>query len=131
MSDEPHAAALLGLLDGIPQPVHDGAVPNPTPPRPYVVAYVTVETLEQTNLTSQSDVTTARIYCHCVATSAEGARIVQADVAAALLNARPVVSGRSLGLVRQEQSLPPQRDETTGVVVMDAVSVYRLVTHPA
>jgi len=43
-----------------------------------------------------------------------------------LLDVRPVVAGLATGLLRLEQSLPPARDESTGVLVMDAVVVYRL-----
>jgi hypothetical protein len=38
-----------------------------------------------------------------------------------------VVAGLSCGLIRMEgDSLPPQRDESTGDLVMDAVATYRL-----
>jgi hypothetical protein len=48
-------------------------------------------------------------------------------VRTALLDVRPTIAGLSCGLIRLEgDPLPPQRDETTGVLVMDAIETYRL-----
>jgi hypothetical protein len=69
----------------------------------------------------------ARWICHCVGGTAAGARGVAQRVRTALLDVRPTVAGLSCGPIRMEgDSQPPQRDETTGVLVMDAVETYRL-----
>lgn len=135
--DQALATAGLALLatDGLLL-VLDGGVPPNTPP-PYVVVYVTVDRPpnDPTNaLDGRSRTWTARWICHCVgggqgasvATAAAAARAVAQRVRTQLLDVRPVVAGLSCGLIRWEQSTPPQRDETTGVPVMDAVEIYRL-----
>lgn len=63
---------------------------------------------------------------HCVSGTATAARAVAQRARTALLDVRPTVAGLSCGLIRMEESLPPQRDETTGTPVMDAVQTYTL-----
>lgn len=63
---------------------------------------------------------------HCVGSTAAAARAVAQRARMALLDVRPVVAGLACGLIRLEETLPPQRDETTGVLVMDAVQTYSL-----
>ncbi|GIG63611.1 hypothetical protein Lfu02_79830 [Longispora fulva] len=126
-----HAAAVLALLRAVPGlVVHDGQVPPGAVP-PYVVVYLVGASTGPTTLAGRAEHATTRAYCHAVGANAAAARIVADRVAGALLNARPVIPGCSAGLIRHEQSLPPQRDESTGVLLMDAVAVYRFDSHPA
>ena len=114
--------------------VYDGAVPNPAPPYPtpppYVLVYSTVawpaddDTIG--SLDGRSRRLVARWICHCVGETQQASREVAQRVRAAMLDARPQVSGLQPGFIRDEQDDPPARDETTGVVVFDAVHVYRL-----
>jgi hypothetical protein len=69
--------------------------------------------------------------CHSVSGGEDGiaAAAVNERVRTALLDARPVIAGftaAGTGQFRLDSSLPPQRDESTGVLVMDVVSTYRL-----
>lgn len=70
---------------------------------------------------------TVRWICHCVGETAAAARAVRSRVRTALNNKRPTIAGLNLGLIGEEAGAgPPQRDESTGVAVMDAVVTYRL-----
>jgi len=55
-----------------------------------------------------------------------GARAIAQRVRTQLLDARPTIAGLTCGMVRLEASEIPLRDEKTGVLVMDAVEIYRL-----
>lgn len=111
-------------------PTHDGQVPSGARP-PYRLVYTSLnrpgETSDST-MDGLSRVWEVRWLVHNVAsgTDASGARAVAQRTRTQLLDQRPVVSGLSCGLIRLEDSQPPERDETTGVLVMDAVTVYRL-----
>lgn len=125
-----HAAAVMALLD--PDPVwnaYDGALPNPTPALPYWVVYFegSYPDLTFTGVTKEFQL---RITLHNVGGNAQADRLGSDRAAALLLNARPTVSGRSCYRIRWEESVPPQRDETTGRLVMDQVDVYGLKTVP-
>lgn len=132
--DQLHADAGLNLLradSGLT--VYDGAVPNPWPGLPFVLVYVVVEWPargEGISLDSLSVKCQVSWYCHSVGETAIASRAVAQRVRAALLNQRPTVSGRVCGLINQESADPPRRDESIGTVVMNAVSVYSLVTMP-
>lgn len=109
--------------------VYDGAVPSPTPAPPYVVVYTTVDRPSEdpdNSADGRTRVWVTRWVCHCVGADAVAARAVAQRVRTQLLDVSPTIVGLSCGKIRQEQSQPPQRDETTGVLVMDAVYVYRL-----
>ncbi len=113
----------LGLV------VYDGVVPSsPTPP--YVVVYTSVSHFSEdpdNAIDGRSRVFVARWYCHCVGANAQAARAVAQRVRAALLDVRPVIGSLSCGLIREEPGAPPpSRDESTGVLVMDAVHTYAL-----
>lgn len=108
--------------------VLDGYVPDGTLP-PYVLVYTHVEWPDGApgdSLDGRSKSPTIRWICHCVGGNEIAARAVSQRVRTQLLNQRPTVVGVSPGLIKQEQSQPPTRDETTGVLVIDAMSVYRL-----
>ncbi|GAB2951911.1 hypothetical protein GCM10027280_45370 [Micromonospora polyrhachis] len=135
-----HAQALLDLLAAapgtVPLVVLDGAVPAGRTP-PYVLAYLTVRTpsgempADSTSLDMDSDRIVLTAYLHCVGGNAAAARAVAGRVRGQLLNVVPVIAGRECWPIRQDDGQPPQRDETTGVLVMDQVDVYRLETLPA
>jgi hypothetical protein len=54
------------------------------------------------------------------------ARAVAQRARTALLDVQPTVAGLTCGRIRLEDTQPPQRDETTGALVMDAICTYRL-----
>lgn len=128
--DQALAAVALTLLEADPDlTVHDGVVPSGAP-RPYVLVYTTVSRPSE-DLDNAADGKTrvwqARWICHCIGENATAARLIAEHVRTALLDVQPTVPGLSCGLIRMEgDALPPERDETTGVPVMDAVVTYRL-----
>lgn len=110
--------------------VFDGAVPDPTPAPPYVLVYFYVDRPSEHPDNSgdgRSRVFVARWICHCVGANAMAARAVAQRVRTQLLDQRVTVPGLASGLIRHDESVPPTRDETTGVLVMDAVEVFRLL----
>lgn len=146
MTVEAHARAILDLLDADnsdpPLVVFDGAVPKDpasgkSRPPPYVLVYFTVETpsgemaADSTSLDMDSQDVVLRAYCHNVGGNAQAARMVADRTRTQLLDVTPAVVGRQCWPIRQEQALPAERDESTGVLVMDQVDVYRLRTVPA
>ena len=114
--------------------VCDGVVPNGTSVNAgYVLVYTTISRPSDDPDNSgdgKTRVWVVRWICHCVGGTATTARAVAQRVRTALLDVRPTVTGFSasaVGPIRMEgDSQPPQRDETTGVLVMDAVETYRL-----
>jgi hypothetical protein len=130
MIDE-HAAAVLALL----QPggaTFDARVPDGTDPRttPYILAYFSGS---YPDLAFRGVVHTfqLRITLHCVGGNATAARRVSDRGMAALLDVVPVVAGRACYPIRFEDSQPPQRDESTGQLVMDQIDSYVLRSVPA
>lgn len=136
MTVQAHAAALLALLDADNTPpalvVLDGHVPAGQQP-PYVLVYlrgVSPEDAESRSMAGPSERFVLTATCHSVGATAMAARVVAQRVRAALLDVRPTVAGRSCFPIRHEESVEPQRDETTGVLLMDQVDVYRLESVP-
>lgn len=132
-----HAAAILALLDADNTPpalvVLDGKVPTGQA-RPYVLVYCTdtnPELADSRPLTGASERFVMRAICHSVGDNGHAARMAADRVRAALLDVVPVVAGRNCMPIRREDGQPPQRDESTGVLVMDKVDVYRLESLPA
>lgn len=122
-------AVLTLLTNDTTLTVFDGVVPSPTPPRPYVLVYTHLDRPSEdpdNSFDGKTRVWVPRFICHCVGETAAAARAVAQRVRTQLLDARITVTGLSSGMLRLEQSLPPARDESTGVLVMDAVVVYRL-----
>ena len=114
--------------------VFDGMVPDGTKP-PYVLVYTTLARPSDDAGNAQDGRTRvwiARWICHCVGAGSDAvaARAVAQRVRTQLLDVRPTVAGfdpASVGLIRMEgDPPPPQRDESTGALVMDAVATYRL-----
>lgn len=128
--DELHAQAFLTLLTATlgavvpPIPVFDGAVSNPTPEPPWVLAYTSVgrpygDGRLGNTLTMTSATIVARVKCKCVGLSAAAARAVGMQVRTALLDQRPTIAGRSCGPIHQDNDPgPPDRDESLGRVLM-------------
>lgn len=125
------ALTLLIADTGPPQlVVFDGVVPaNTSVNAGYVLVYSYLSRPSEdpdNPLNGLTKVWNQRWILHCVGGTASAARAVAQRARTALLDVRPVVAGLACGLIRLEDSQPPQRDETTGVPVMDAVSTYRL-----
>lgn len=103
--------------------VIDGDVPNGMEP-PYVVVYFSGGRERGDNLRNTSTEATDRAYVHSVAESAQGSRIVADQVDSTITDQRLTIAGWSSGPIRRELTIPPKRDESTGVAVMDQVDVY-------
>ena len=135
-----HATAVLALLDADNTApalvVLDGAVTG-TQPLPYVLVYLMVQTPDglaapdKVSLDFNSDVIDMWVYCHCVGGNAAAARSVADRVRTALLNVTPTIANRVCFPIRWREGNPPQRDESTGALVMDLVDVYGLMTVPS
>jgi hypothetical protein len=110
--------------------VFDGVVPiNTSVNAGYVLvySYLTRPSEDPDNaLDGRTRVWQVRWILHCVGGTAAAARAVAERARTALLDVRPTVTGLSCGLIRLEDTQPPQRDETTGALVMDAIQTYRL-----
>lgn len=137
MTIQAHANAFLDRLRTDAQlKVFDGAVDKGATP-PYALVYLTFWTPDgelapdKVPLTFNSDVVELRGYCHCVGANAVAARAVAQRVRAALLNQRLTIAGRACFPIRWKDGNPDQRDETTGVLVMDQVDVYGFTSVPA
>lgn len=127
--DETHAqqglAALIANANILG--VYDGVVPSPTPNPPWVMVYTKVAWPRDglgTALSAQQVTITTTYTCHCVGLSPAAARAVQMQVRSSLLNFRPVISGRNCSPIKQDEQLEPDRDESTGRLVVDAISTY-------
>ncbi|MCX4470451.1 hypothetical protein OOK41_09045 [Micromonospora sp. NBC_01655] len=135
MTIRAHADAVLGLLQAAPgsMKVLDGAAPSGTVP-PYVLVYFADADPELPDSRPLDGVSQRHIlwaYVHSVGGNAAAARALGERVRAALLDVVPSVTGRECFPIRREDGQPPQRDESTGVLVMDRVDVYRLESVPA
>ena len=142
MSARVHAEAMLDLIrnaSGSALTLYDGVVPKDpatgkTAPPPYVLAYFTDEDPEDADSRSLEDGPgrfVLRGYLHLVGANAAATRALGDRVRDALLGVTPTVAGRSCFPIRREESTPPERDESTGTLVMDRVDVYRLASEPA
>lgn len=126
MADDPHVATWTGLLDGDPfLTYYTEDIPEDAP-NAYLKLYFGRHDQVGDNLNGYSDLAVSRAYCHCVADTAQGARIIAGRVRGKFLDARVTVDGRVAYLVRQESSFPPVRDQTTGSSVYDQTDTYVL-----
>lgn len=101
------------------------------PAAQYVRAYATIERPADALGNSMAGISqqwTVRWYCHCIGANEYSSIAVGMRVRAALLDVRPVIAGRNCGLIREDQAMPPTKDDSTGLAVFDAVAVYRLST---
>lgn len=132
--DKLHVDAGLNLLRAdaglVVYPDVEGNTPlTPTPP--YVRVYPVIESpIDSPNnaVDGRSANWVTRWYCHCVGANEYAAVAVSMRVRAALLDKAVTIAGRSCGLIRREAAIPPQRDDTTGHPIFDAVAVYALAT---
>lgn len=113
-------------------PDPEGNTPlKPVPP--YVRVYTSIENPDGdpgNSLAGLSSTWITRWYCHCVGANEYAAGAMAMRVRVALLDVRPVITGRSCGLIRKEASTQATRDESTGSPVHDRTDVYRLRTEP-
>lgn len=131
MADDPHAAAILDLLEAdTVLNVCDGQVPDGTA-KPYVVVYFHGLPQRGDDLTGMSREKKVRATIHCVGETAVSSRIISQRVEAALLDQKPTIAGRVTWPIECEYNQPPIRDEYTGVPAHDAISVYVLKTKKA
>lgn len=127
-----HAQAVLDLLAGAGLTVHDGVVPAgvDVDAEPYVLPYFDSADPEWTKEAAawQFEMT---VTLHCVGGSAQASRMV-ADIARdALVAVVPTVAGRTcFPISREIPGRPPQRDESTGRLVMDSVDEYTVRSLP-
>ncbi len=128
-----HADVMLGLLRAdVDLTVYDGAAPN-APPDHYLLVYFVDNDPElsgSTPLTGEASRFVMRAYLHCVGGNAIAARAVAQRARVLLLGVTPTVAGRTCFPIRREEGQPPQRDESTGALVMDKVDLYRLESIP-
>jgi hypothetical protein len=135
--EQQHADAILGLLRTAlvnpVLPVHDGEVPKEpeTPELPYVLVYLYTTRPDGTSLKNESDRAVTQAILHCAGANAVAARAVAGRVADAILDVKPTIPGRVCWPIRDDGSLPPDRDDTTGHPVMDQIVNYRLESVPA
>lgn len=112
-------------------PTYDGMVPVGAK-APYRLVYSSLSRPGEGDVDLAGDgrsrVWIVRWIVHNVASGADasGARAVAQRTRTQMLDQQPSIPGLNCGLIRLEDSQPPERDETTGVLVMDAVTVYRL-----
>jgi hypothetical protein len=137
--DKAHADAVLALLTGALNPaiaVFDGKVPDPTPnvaTNPWVLVYFDPGwPVDGAANSLDGNAVTYRLtfFTHSIGASAAAARAVAGQVRAALLNIRPIISGRSCWPIRWDDGTPASLDETLGFPVMDKVDVWKLTSAP-
>jgi hypothetical protein len=135
--DREHYDAVMSLLRadvGPPAlkvyPDAEGFVPtNPTPPYVRVFFYIERPADDPGNsLKGASTTWTCRWLVHCVGANEYATIATAMRVNRALQDVRPTITGRTCWPIRQDGSNPPQRDESTGVLVVDRLDTYRLKT---
>lgn len=135
MSARDHSDAVLTLARSsgpTALTVLDGVVAS-TQTRPYVLAYFSDEDpieADSTGLDMAANRFVLRGYFHCVGDNAAATRALADKLRGNILGVTPTVAGRACFPIRREESQPPQRDESTGTLVMDRVDVYRLESVP-
>lgn len=127
--EEDHAQVAFALLAANTNltAVFDSRVDDPTPTPPYVVVYPAVAWPRDgagTALDGRQVTVTTTWTCHCVGLTAAAARAVGMQVRSSLLGVRPVVAGRQCGLIKVDDALPADRDESLGYAVFDVVQVF-------
>ena len=131
--EEDHIGQVLAALAANVNLVHvfRSTVDNPTPDPPWVLVYPSVAWTRDgigTALTGRQVTCTASFICHCVGLTDAAALVVAMQVRTSLLNLQPVIAGRSCGPVKQDTAETPIRDDSTGRVLMDAVSTYSYIS---
>jgi hypothetical protein len=135
--EELHAQAGLQLLAAdtalTAARVFDSVVPNPTPDytQGWVLVYTHVAWPRDgvgTGLDAAQDTVATTYTCHCVGATPAAARVVGMQVRSSLLGVRPVIAGRTSGLIKQSVANPPIRDESLGFPVFDEVMEFDFTT---
>jgi len=110
--------------------LQEGKVTNLTP-RPYVLVQTWTQWPEDADsnaLDYLSRTLEARWYVHCVGDTRESASAMAQRARTQLLDKLLTLTGRptvAFTLIKQESALQPTLDESTGVPVFDAISVYK------
>jgi hypothetical protein len=140
-----HADAILDALradaDLIVYPVANGqpgsgtGVVPPGAEPPYVAVHITYSPAlgpdpVAPTLDGRSTRGVARAFCHCVGHDDIAARAVAQRVAAALLDVKLTIAGRTCFPARYDSGTPPTPDESTGTAVISITDVYRLESVP-
>lgn len=104
--------------------------------KPYVLVYFRLVTPsgeqepDKVGFENVSDVINTTAYCHSVGGSPDAALSVAARVRAALLGVIPTIAGRVCFPIHHDDSVPADRDETTGADVYDQIDVYSFASMP-
>lgn len=130
-----HQVAVMALLAGAGPPIHEGKLPDSatdvTPPYILVYAFFAWPDADPAQgLDGLSGTCVLTLYLHCVGSNDTAALAVGGLARTALLDKRPTIAGRSVGLIRHISSPLPDRDETLRRAVVDHVHVYQLQTRP-
>ena len=120
-----HYDAVKALLTPVAT-VHEDAAPTGAT-LPYVILRSDDGAPAPARLDGASDRRMFRFYATVVGATGDSCRIVATKVQTALLDARPVISGRTVGRIRWETSQPAGRDYDVPSV-FSAVSTWTLQT---
>lgn len=134
-SAQDDATAMLTLLregsatvypaeGGGPSTVPVGATP------PYISVHFVTENIPGRRLETRSTRTRTRAYAHCVGANDIAARAMVDEVAAAWLDVRPVIAGRTCDMIRHEQTREAQPTEPVAQTTVTLTAVYVLETGP-
>lgn len=124
-----HAAAFLALLQADEHlTVFDGAPPDLTE-APYVVVWASLDSEDSLTLADEQGRANVRWTTHSVGASGQAARIVADRVRAAVHRQRLVIAGRQVWKVRHDFGIPPQPDESTGHLLVDAIDVWTAASY--
>lgn len=105
--------------------------------RAYVLVYFRLVTpsgeqeLDKVSFEKTSDVINTTAYCHCIGGGPDAVISVASRVRTQLLGVFPVIAGRVCYPVKQDDSVPADRNEATGSDVFDQIDVYSFSTSPA
>lgn len=124
-----HAQLSLGTtLYDAPRKISD-----PVRQPPYVVFYLYIEGEFPTKLNYLvSDEVRVTVITHAAGGSKEAANLFRKYVRAQLLDWKPTVAGWVFpGAVRHRDGDQPDWDDTTGILLMDAVDTWTYRAHPA
>ena len=97
---------------------------------PYVSVHINGYRANGGRLDLRSTRFTERIYAHCVGANDIAARTVLDQVAEALVDWRPEISGRSVYPIREEPPREPITNEPVGFTTVTITGVYRLESEP-
>lgn len=126
-----HADAVLTLLEAVDNlTVYDGDVPD-LPSLPYVVLWIAEPLRTAGRLSGEQDDAQSTFQTSSVGSTPEQARWAQAKVHEALLNRRPVITGRSSTRVKHDSAPPVRADYDVDPTVFTAVDLWSAYTTPA